>query len=108
MIARQWHGRVRAADADVYYQYLLRTGVRDYRSVPGNHGVQVLRRQDGDVVHYLLTTLWDSWASIRAFAGEDVTRARYYPEDTRYLLELEPEVTHYEVLDLAAEESAGT
>lgn len=108
MIARQWHGRVRAADADVYYQYLLRTGVRDYRSVPGNHGVQVLRRQDGDVVHYLLTTLWDSWASIRAFAGEDVSRARYYPEDTRYLLELEPEVTHYEVLDLAAEESAGT
>jgi heme-degrading monooxygenase HmoA len=100
MIARQWHGRVRAADADAYYQYLLRTGVRDYRSVPGNHGVQVLRRQDGDEVHYLLTTLWDSWASIRAFAGEDVTRARYYPEDTRYLLELEPTVTHYEVLDL--------
>jgi len=100
MIARQWHGRVRAADADAYYQYLLRTGVRDYRSVPGNRGVQVLRRQDGDEVHYLLTTLWDSWASIRAFAGEDVTRARYYPEDTRYLLELEPTVTHYEVLDL--------
>jgi len=48
MIARQWHGRVRAADADAYYQYLLRTGVRDYRSVPGNRGVQVLRRQDGD------------------------------------------------------------
>jgi len=107
MIARQWHGRVRAADADAYHQYLLRTGVRDYRSVPGNHGVQVLRRRDGEVVHYLLTTLWDSWASIRAFAGEDVTRARYYPEDTRYLLELEPEVTHYEVLDLAAEEPAG-
>jgi hypothetical protein len=53
MIARQWHGRVRAADADAYHQYLLRTGVRDYRSVPGNRGVQVLRRQDGDVVHYL-------------------------------------------------------
>lgn len=103
MIARQWHGRVRAVDADAYYQYLLRTGVRDYRSVAGNQGVQVFRRQEGEVVHYLLTTLWDSWASIAAFAGEDVTRARYYPEDTRYLLELEPEVIHYEVLDPAAE-----
>jgi hypothetical protein len=41
------------------------------------------------------------------YAGEDVTRARYYPEDTRYLLELEPAVTHYEVLDLDAEESEG-
>jgi heme-degrading monooxygenase HmoA len=107
MIARQWHGRVRAADADAYHHYLLRTGVPDYRRVPGNQGVQVFRRREGDVVHYLLTTLWDSWASIQAFAGEDVTRARYYPEDTQYLLELEPAVTHYEVLDVAAEHSAG-
>ena len=106
MIARQWHGRVRTADADAYHRYLLRTGVTDYGSVPGNRGVQIFRRQEGDVVHYLLTTLWDSWASIQAFAGEDVTRARYYPEDARYLLELEPAVTHYEVLELGAEESA--
>jgi len=98
MIARQWHGRVRATDADTYYQYLLSTGLLDYRRTPGNRGVQVLRRREGDAVHYLLTTLWDSWDSIRDFAGEDVERARYYPEDTRYLLELEPTVTHFEVL----------
>jgi heme-degrading monooxygenase HmoA len=104
MIARQWHGRVRAADADAYYAYLLSTGLMDYRHTPGNHGVQVLRRRDGDVVHYLLTTLWESWASIKAFAGEDVERARYYPEDTRYLLELEPTVTHFEVLEAGADD----
>ena len=34
---------------------------------------------------------------IRAFAGDDPEQARYYPEDTEYLLELEPAVTHYEV-----------
>jgi len=100
MIARQWHGRVRSADADRYYDYLLRTGLSDYRSTPGNRGVQVFRRRDEEVVHYLLTTLWDSWDSIRAFAGDDVTRARYYPEDTRFLLELEPTVTHFDVLDV--------
>ena len=98
MIARQWHGRVRSSDADAYYDYLLDTGLMDYRQTPGNRGVQVLRRRDGDVVHYLLTTLWDSWDSIKAFAGEDVERARYYPEDTRFLLELEPTVSHFEVL----------
>ena len=98
MIARQWHGRVRASDADAYYAYLLGTGLMDYRQTPGNRGVQVLRRQEGDVVHYFLTTLWDSWDSIKAFAGDDVERARYYPEDTRFLLELEPTVTHFEVL----------
>lgn len=35
--------------------------------------------------------------AIRAFAGEDAEKARYYPEDTDFLLELEPTVTHYEV-----------
>ena len=99
MIARQWHGRVRVDDADAYFAYLLETGLADYRQTPGNRGVQVFRRRDGDAVHYLLTTLWDSWDSIRAFAGEEVDRARYYPEDTRFLLELEPTVTHFEVLD---------
>lgn len=103
MIARQWHGRVRAEDSDAYLAYLLDTGLLDYRRTPGNHGVQVLRRQDGDVVHYLLTTMWDSWASIRAFAGEDVDRARYYPEDPRFLLELEPTVTHYDVVEADAD-----
>ena len=39
----------------------------------------------------------ESHEAIRAFAGEDLEKARYYPEDADYLLELEPTVTHYEV-----------
>jgi heme-degrading monooxygenase HmoA len=102
MIARQWHGRVPAERADAYYEYLLRTGLPDYRRTSGNRGVYVFRRQEGAVAHFLLTTLWDSLESIRAFAGADVGRARYYPEDTDYLLELEPTVTHFEVLSTPA------
>ena len=98
MIARTWHGRVPADLADEYYEYLLRTGIPDYRRTPGNRGVYVFRRREEGTVHFLLTSLWDSLTSIRAFAGEDIERARYYPEDRRYLLELEPGVTHYEVL----------
>jgi hypothetical protein len=60
--------------------------------------VYVFRKVEGPVAHFLLTTLWESVASIQAFAGEDIERARYYPEDMGYLLELEPTVTHYEVL----------
>jgi heme-degrading monooxygenase HmoA len=60
--------------------------------------VYVLRRIEGDHAHFLLVSLWDSLESVRAFAGPDVERARYYPEDRAYLLELEPAVTHYEVL----------
>ena len=90
MIARTWHGRVPAVKADAYYDYLLRTGVPDYRRTPGNRGVYVLRRKEGAVAHFLLISLWDSLACIRAFAGEAVDQARYYSEDADYLLEFEP------------------
>lgn len=41
------------------------------------------------MTHFLLITLWDSIDSMKKFAGEDVTKAKYYPEDDRYLLEEE-------------------
>ncbi|TYT26438.1 antibiotic biosynthesis monooxygenase [Luteimonas viscosa] len=98
MIARTWHGRVPTGKADAYHAYLLRTGLNDYASTPGNRGVQALRRTEGDITHFLLITLWDSLDAIRAFAGPDYDQARYYAEDDDYLLEREPTVTHYEVL----------
>jgi heme-degrading monooxygenase HmoA len=98
MIARTWHGRVPAARADDYHGYLLRTGVPELQSTPGNRGVYVLRRREGQEAHFLLISLWESLDAIRRFAGPDLERARYYPEDEDFLLELEPLVTHYEVL----------
>lgn len=98
MIARTWHGRVPAAKAGAYYEFLLRTGIADYRATPGNRGVLVQQRIEGDVVHFVLTTLWDSIESIKRFAGEQYERARYYPEDDDFLLEFEPFVSHAEVV----------
>ena len=98
MIARIWHGRVPAEQADRYHQYLLETGVGDYQDTPGNRGTYVMRRFEGDVAHFELLTLWDSVDAIKAFAGDDYERARYYPEDDQYLLEREPKVRHLEVL----------
>ncbi len=98
MIARTWHGRVPAGKAEAYHAYLLRTGLSDYQKTPGNQGVFVFLRVEGDVAHFLLTTLWDSLESIKRFAGEEYELARYYPEDDEYLLEREMYVTHYEVL----------
>jgi heme-degrading monooxygenase HmoA len=99
MIARTWHGRVPTSKAVDYHQYLLRTGLADYTATPGNRGVQVLRRTEGEVTHFLLVTFWDSLDAIKRFAGDDYSRARYYPEDDDYLLEKEPFVIHYEVLE---------
>jgi heme-degrading monooxygenase HmoA len=98
MIARTWHGTVPSEKADAYYEFLLRTGVPDYRATEGNRAVLVLRRIEGDTAHFLLLTLWDSLDSIRSFAGDDVEKARYYPDDGQFLIEMEPNVTHYDVL----------
>ena len=97
-IARLWHGAVPSAKSDAYAAYLGRTGAPDCRKTPGNRGVEVLRRTTGAETHFLFISYWDSMDAIRAFAGDDVERARYYPEDRDYLVELEPTVTHYEVL----------
>jgi heme-degrading monooxygenase HmoA len=99
MIARTWHGMVAESKAEAYHQFLLRTGVPDYRATPGNRGVFVLRRVSEGRAHFLLISLWDSWEAIKKFAGDDVERAYYYPEDKDFLLEFEPCVTHYEVLE---------
>jgi heme-degrading monooxygenase HmoA len=98
VIARTWHGRVPSEKADAYYEYLVRTGLADYARTPGNRGVWVFRRYEAGVAHFLLTSLWESVEAIKRFAGEDYERARYYPADTEYLMELDPLVTHYEVL----------
>lgn len=98
MIARTWHGVTAAAKADAYLDYLNETGVPDLRATQGNRGVYVLRRLEGDQAHFLLISLWESRQAVKKFAGADIEIARYYPKDQEFLLELEPMVTHYEVM----------
>jgi hypothetical protein len=100
MIARTWRGVTRAADADAYLVYLMQTGLADYRATPGNRGVIVERTVDGDRAIFELTTFWESEEAIARFAGDDISLARYYPEDDRFLLERPRHVTHATVVHL--------
>lgn len=102
MICRIWHGRTALARADEYAAFLARRAVPDYRSVPGNLDVVVLRRDEADAAHFLTITRWSSEEAIRAFAGDELLRAKYYPEDEAFLLEFEPQVRHYTVVAHAA------
>ena len=71
MIARSWHGRVRAAQSDEYYAYMSSTGLADYAASPGYRGIIVQEWTDGDVCHFLLSTLWDSVDALKGFAGDE-------------------------------------
>ena len=98
MIARIWHGTVPAAKAGEYREFLIARAIPDYQLVEGNLSVQILERSEGAITHFITLTFWRDMDAIKAFAGEDVTAAKYYPEDKDFLLEFEPNVVHYEVV----------
>lgn len=98
MIARRWHGRIRAEDRARYLALMESVGLADYRSTEGNLGAWCLHRQEGEIVHVEMLTLWQDWAAIERFAGRPLDTAKYYDFDPDFLLELEPRVTHFEVV----------
>lgn len=98
MIARVWRGATASDDADEYVEYLKRTGLKDYRTTPGNRGAYVLWRQVGDRAEFVTLSLWDSTEAIVLFAGEDIDRAVFYADDDRYLVDRDLTVAHYHVV----------
>lgn len=108
MIARVWRGEVAAARADRYYDYLLETGVAECRKTPGNAGVTIWRRAQGETVEFVFTSFWPSMEAVRGFAGAEVEQAVYYPADRDFLVELDPCVRHYEVALASTPTAAGS
>jgi len=49
----------------------------------------VLRRDEAGITHFITVTYWESEQAIRAFAGDALLTAKYYPEDQGFLLEFE-------------------
>jgi heme-degrading monooxygenase HmoA len=89
MIVRTWHGRTRLKDAAAYETFTIDRAGKDYSSVPGFKKLYFTRRDEGDVAHFLLITIWDSLEAVERFAGKDASKAKYYPEDGGFLLEKE-------------------
>jgi heme-degrading monooxygenase HmoA len=99
IILRRWASRIRTADQAAYVDYIAGTGIEDYRATPGNLGAQMLLRALGDGTSEVTTlSWWTDMDAIRAFAGEEVELARYYPDDDRFLLEKPDRVEHHRVV----------
>ncbi|MCQ1946787.1 MULTISPECIES: hypothetical protein [unclassified Arthrobacter] len=99
-IVRTWRGVVRSDDLETYVEYVQETGIDEYRATAGNLGAWILTRSlDEERSEIVTASLWVSLEAIRAFAGDDVGAAVFYPEDDRYLLERDRTVSHYELAD---------
>lgn len=99
VILRRWSACIRTADEADYIAYIAGTGLDDYRATPGNLGAQMLVRTLGNGESEVTTlSWWESLDAIAAFAGADIDRARYYPEDDRFLLTRPDNVEHHRVV----------
>jgi heme-degrading monooxygenase HmoA len=105
MIARTWRGWTRPRDVESYVEYLRETGVKELRGTPGNRGVFVFTRIDGERAEFQVISLWESMDAVRAFAGDDARVAVFYPDDDQFLVDRERHADHY---DVAVEESTRT
>jgi heme-degrading monooxygenase HmoA len=94
-IARVWNGQVAAGRADEYERYLYDNGIKALRRTRGNLGAQMFRRTAGDRAFFVVISYWPSEESIRAWAGDNLTKTRLLPRDPEFLIDPETEVKHY-------------
>ena len=97
-VARMWRGEVPLARADEYQTYLAAEGLAKLRSIHGNLGVQMFRRTVGDHEEFVVISYWPDEQTIRAYAGEDVLRARLMPRDPEFLINPDTHVRHYRIV----------
>jgi heme-degrading monooxygenase HmoA len=95
-----WRGWIRTEETQDYVEYIERTGLTEYRNTPGNSGAQMLTRDLGDGRTEVVTlSWWSDIEDIKAFAGADISVAKYYPEDEGFLVDRVDVVHHFIVAE---------
>jgi heme-degrading monooxygenase HmoA len=100
MIIREWRGRASPDNMDAYPAHFTTHVLPELRNVPGFLGAHLSRRRHGDLVEFLVLTRWESLDAVKAFAGDDIGRAVVEPRAVAALVEFDPRVQHYDVLEI--------
>ena len=99
MICRVWHGWTTGGNAGAYEQ-LLRSeifrGIAE-REIAGYQGIELLRRDDGELTEFVTLMWFDSVEAVRVFAGDEHEAAVVPPAARSLLLRFDERSAHYEV-----------
>lgn len=96
-ILREWRALIRRDRNKEYLDYVYATGITAYRRTAGClWAAAALRDIDEERSEIVTLSLWTVPDAIKAFAGDDIERARYFPKDDDYLLTKPDKVAHYE------------
>ena len=95
MISRLWRGWTSRENADAYEELLRKKILPGIHRVEGYQGAYLLRRDMDDGVEFVTLTLFESMASVRAFAGDDYEAAVVPAEARKLLSKFEHRSKHY-------------
>ena len=99
MIVRVWRGRAAASNREAYPGHFRRNVLPEIRAIEGFKGASLLQRDQAGDVEFVVMTRWASLDAIRAFAGDDISRAVVEPEARAALLSYDETVQHYDVVE---------
>jgi heme-degrading monooxygenase HmoA len=96
-VMREWRAEIRREFKDEYVDYVMRTGIDEYLKTPGNLGATLaVRDLDADRSEMVTLSWWTDRQAIAGFAGTDIGKAHYYPEDDRFLVTRPQTVLHFD------------
>jgi hypothetical protein len=89
-IARIWRGRVKAARADEYADYIYEHGIRPLEEKA--LAVELLREDRVGESEFVTISYWENVEAMSRFAGKDPRRIHHLERDAEFLIELPKEV----------------
>ena len=97
-VVRQWKGVVKPGKALEYIAHLGAHTIAALAEIEGFVTYSVMRRDVEDGVEFQVLTIWRSLDAIRAFAGEDVTRAVVPPAAQALMVRYDDRAVHYVIV----------
>jgi heme-degrading monooxygenase HmoA len=98
VVLRQWRGVVKPGLADEYLRHLRGETLPSVRRLPGFIDAAIMKREVDDGTEFQVTTVWRSLDAIKAFAGEDVTRAVVPAAAQALMVRYDDRAAHYEMV----------
>jgi heme-degrading monooxygenase HmoA len=102
MIVRIWRGRAAPTNPHAYAEHFTQRVLPELKAIAGFLGAALLREDRPDGIEFLVLTRWESMDAVRAFAGDDVTKAVIEPRAMAALVDFDASVRHFTVVEEAA------
>src|SRR5688500_8481017 len=98
MIQRHWKGIAKFEEADNYVNHLLEETFPKLKTMEGFISASILKRAVVNGSEFLIITVWESYESIKQFAGAQTDSAVVPDSVKEMMVEFDSHVSHYSVV----------